>query len=640
MRIIFLICALAILTLSRANHAYSDSLQKLVPQTSGSKLADLLLDIGIALIQETGNADTLIHYCNLSLIESRKTGDIQEQVYAYKLKATAYSVDANYDESLIQLKIALGLAMTIKDTSSIADVNNKLGYNAQMMNQTEKALTHYIEAAELFEQLQDWDELAIVYLNISSIFSSLRRMDEMKHYMLKMVQLKNKIRDSYNVTSVLAYAASSYAEFAETNATYADTALFYAQEGLKTGNLHGFYGKSAEISITMGNVEQIRKDFKTSITHYADALKYRDFMRDASKFNAFRGLQKAYNEVGQIALARNYLDSMKLQGAQLNYETYTMEVMKISYEFYKSTGELDSALNAFESYFHLHDSLVSVERATKISELEQQYNKEKNENTITELNQANEIIGQENEIQDLRINQLIIGVALLIMILAFGAFLFWQSNKNKKQKLIDIEQRLNRARMNPHFVFNVLAALQSLNYNETRKNEVARYISRFSKIMRQSLESTFTEFTSLESELEFLTDYMELQKLLTEDRFNYQIDVDESIDAYELKIPGMILQPFIENAIEHGFKSLTSGGEINLKIEKREQLLFIQLSDNGQGFHLQNENKLYPSRATQVITDRLYLLKEKTKKNARFEISESDMGGVKVTIFLPLLYAI
>ena len=157
--------------------------------------------------------------------------------------------------------------------------------------------------------------------------------------------------------------------------------------------------------------------------------------------------------------------------------------------------------------------------------------------------------------------------------------------------------------------------------------------------MRQSLESTFNEMDTVENEIAFLTDYLELQKLRSENRFSYEFNVDDKIEASELLVPGMILQPFVENSIEHGFKNKGSEGIITIDFKLIANVLQIVIQDNGDGLHVNESHKGYPSRATQIIKDRLYLLNKKYKTNASFVIENRAAGdGFKVVVSLPIIY--
>jgi LytS/YehU family sensor histidine kinase len=100
----------------------------------------------------------------------------------------------------------------------------------------------------------------------------------------------------------------------------------------------------------------------------------------------------------------------------------------------------------------------------------------------------------------------------------------------------------------------------------------------------------------------------------------------------------MILQPFIENSIEHGFKNISSGGEILIEFKKTENNLVIHISDNGSGIEISNNDNKHISRATQITTDRLFLLNKLKKSNATFTITENKPRGTKIEIILPLLY--
>ena len=156
--------------------------------------------------------------------------------------------------------------------------------------------------------------------------------------------------------------------------------------------------------------------------------------------------------------------------------------------------------------------------------------------------------------------------------------------------------------------------------------------------MRQSLESTYTEMETLESEMDFLKNYLELQKLRTGNKFNYTFIFDDSLEVNELLIPGMILQPFIENSIEHGFSGIEEGGLISITFANNNKNLFVTISDNGSGIKNDEKHEGYPSRATQIISDRLYLLNKKHKTNATFVLADNKVGsGTKVEITLPII---
>lgn len=264
--------------------------------------------------------------------------------------------------------------------------------------------------------------------------------------------------------------------------------------------------------------------------------------------------------------------------------------------------------------------------------MEQKYNKSVNEKKITELN-------RENELASLRTKFLSVGILAAILILLIIIFFYRQSVLKNKFKALETEQRLNRARMNPHFFFNALASIQTLSMDTENQSKVSSLISKFSKIMRQSLESTYDELATIEDEILFLSNYLDLQKTRFNNKFEYEIKVDENLAQDELKIPSMLLQPFLENSIEHGFKNIDYKGKLDIIFKKEENGIGVELKDNGKGFDTTQKHKEYPSRATQIIADRLLILNKQHKSNSIYELNaNSDGKGICVRVNLPFIY--
>ena len=232
-----------------------------------------------------------------------------------------------------------------------------------------------------------------------------------------------------------------------------------------------------------------------------------------------------------------------------------------------------------------------------------------------------------------------LAIAGLLAVIAIG-FFFRQQSLKHKQKILETEQRLNRSRMNPHFFFNTLASLQSFALRENDTKAIASNISKFSHIMRETLESTYREYVTVEQEMDFLNEYLALQQIRFPDKFTFSVTSADDLEADDLVIPSMIIQPFAENSIEHGFAGITYPGRLNILFKKEKEELLIEVTDNGKGLITgSKENNEHISRASQIIKDRIYLLNIKLKTRARFSIGNAgDRAGVVVNIHLPVLY--
>lgn len=194
--------------------------------------------------------------------------------------------------------------------------------------------------------------------------------------------------------------------------------------------------------------------------------------------------------------------------------------------------------------------------------------------------------------------------------------------------------------MNPHFFFNTLASLQTMAMQKQDHYLLAGSLARFAHIMRETLESTYKDFISLEQEILFLEEYLSLQKLRFPGSFEADIQTHPDLDLEDIMIPSMIIQPFIENSIEHGFDKAEGSGSIELLFEPHHEGLHIEIRDNGKGMNpSKTNNNGHISRASQIIRDRIYLLNLEQKSSARFEVINHPGSGVTVHIYLPIIHS-
>jgi len=221
-----------------------------------------------------------------------------------------------------------------------------------------------------------------------------------------------------------------------------------------------------------------------------------------------------------------------------------------------------------------------------------------------------------------------------------------EEEKTRINKLV-AEYQLSalRAQMNPHFIFNCINSIQ--RYILTNKQQEAYdYLAKFSKLIRHVLNYSDKNIITLTQELEIVELYIELEQLRFENKFTYEILVDDTIDTDEEEVPAMILQPYIENAIWHGFMSLPKNitGNIYIRIRKREDMLEIIVEDNGVGREksglLQNKGA-HTGKSTTINKKRaeiLNIMSHSTKGDVTIEdIKGKDniIEGTCVTIRIP-----
>lgn len=205
-----------------------------------------------------------------------------------------------------------------------------------------------------------------------------------------------------------------------------------------------------------------------------------------------------------------------------------------------------------------------------------------------------------------------------------------------KYELFRLENKAARAQLNPHFVFNALNSIQ--NYlTQNNKAESQRYLAKFAKLIRWTLESSESDFVPLEEEIKFLEVYLQIEKLRFKEQFDYSVEIDSRLKKDELQIPLFLLQPILENAIWHGIRHMDGEGHIVLVFNSIENGFLAQITDNGVGYSQsislkKGENK---SLGLELIRKRIETLNQLKIMYIEFEItdlkeSEGSLRGTKV----------
>jgi two-component system LytT family sensor kinase len=232
------------------------------------------------------------------------------------------------------------------------------------------------------------------------------------------------------------------------------------------------------------------------------------------------------------------------------------------------------------------------------------------------------------------IKQLIPYTGAALSGVAFLFFLYRRQSNIKlrraaqEKQVLGLKLRSIRAQLNPHFMFNALTSIQNL-INKNNITGANYYLSKFSRLTRQVLDSSNEELISLEDELKVLDDYLQMEQL----RFNfkYEIKVDKQLNVANIDIPAMLLQPFVENAIKHGIAGLNEDGRINVVISAERKGLLLTVTDNGVGFQTEDKAGGYGIKLSE---ERVQLLNQIYKDQSVTLTIAAAQPGTVVTIRL------
>lgn len=194
-------------------------------------------------------------------------------------------------------------------------------------------------------------------------------------------------------------------------------------------------------------------------------------------------------------------------------------------------------------------------------------------------------------------------IIIIVFIILLGILYFRQNKLKSKLEIEQNKQKLLRSQMNPHFIYNALSAIQNFILSNNSMESVT-YISEFSGLMRMVLENSRKDLITLKEDVGFVNYYLKLQKLRFNDKFNYIINIEEDINQELIKIPPMLTQPFIENAVEHGMRQIEKDGLIQVNYQLKDKNLVITVMDNGKGMNDENNSK-HKSLATKITKEKI-----------------------------------
>ncbi len=239
-------------------------------------------------------------------------------------------------------------------------------------------------------------------------------------------------------------------------------------------------------------------------------------------------------------------------------------------------------------------------------------------------------------------------IALISLILFTGlTFLIIKQIERRtrfKTSFLWMQQKALRLQMNPHFIFNSLNSVQHFILNK-EEEAAGLYLSSFAKLMRKVLENSMHNLIPLDEELETITLYLDLEKVRFEDKFDYQIRIEKDLSVTEVKIPPMLIQPFLENAIRHGLANKPEKGLLRVHISRKDPLLKVEIEDNGIGLKAAAEinarRQGHRSSGMKNIEERIRMLNRLLDHSIRLDVKDlsevsPELSGTRIELFIPL----
>ena len=652
----------------------------------------------LASYYQFSDATQAKHYLDSALSEARQMGFIPGEAEALLNLGVYYLLQGDHELCKTNTTRALHFFKILKHQKGMAECYKNLGVMYFYADKYPEAKSYYHQALSLFQALNDVTGQAKCYANLGLIYDHYGNYQEALSYFLNSLKMNEALNNQEGIASSYGYIAYVYH-----NLNDFTNALSYQHKALKIFKASDNKARLGGLLSDMGNNYLELEEYTRALDYYHQALtlaKASEDMREMAY--VFNNMGAVYDRMHNYPLALEYYTkSLQLKeksgekrtlpntlkniaqlhvylsqpdeaihfaqqglalAREINAKKDLQNIHLTLSEAYTAKEEHAQALVHYQQYSTYRDSIFDEEKTRQIAEMQARYDVEKKEQ---------EIAAQQQEITLLEINKiternfrlaLMTGSVLLMLLSLFiytryrtkqkTAQVLDQKNreiasKNEEIKRMnkELEKRMLRAQMDPHFIFNALNAIQHLIIVND-KTSALKYLSKFSKLVRQTLENSVSHKVPVADEIRLLKYYLELEALRFDNQFDYVVEIDEGLDIYNVEIPFLLLQPYVENAIVHGLRYKNEQGRIKIHLQNQHNYLHCVVEDNGIGREeaakiSANHGKHHISRGMSVTNQRLATLNTDQKCQPQLKITDlydyqMKAAGTKVEIFIPL----
>lgn len=575
-------------------------------------------------------------YGSLSLNFFEEAGDKRGMINAYNVLSYFAQHSKDFKKALALIQQAIDIARATKDTLPLADVTNSLGNIYKDMALFSQATDAYFEALRLWETRGDSSGISIAYGSIGLVYYFQKDWQKALEYCFKKVPVVSARNDLWELSKTY----NTIAEIYNAKASH-DSALLYFRKGLRLNQqmnypamIAGSYNFIASTFLLLSQPDSAEFYINRTMTIASQ-------IDDTDLVNYYITLGNVLKTRGKYSEAlQNLLKAYNI-GREKKFPMAVHDASILLSEIYSNLGRKDLAYKYLKEYYQIKDSISNADYLRQVTRMELQYDFDKKQKTA-EFERMEERILHENQVRQQK--TAITGLIILAFLVALISFLLLRHNRLRSRLTqIDLEQRLLRAQMNPHFIFNSLCAVQDFILSG-KSQKANTFLTKIAKLMRNILENSREEFIPLEKEIETIKQYLDLQQLRFENEFEYDITIDNKIDPENISIPPMLTQPCVENSVEHGLLPLKGKGNLKIYYSLNNGLMKLEVVDNGIGRKEAErraiEKKLKRSISTQVTRERLENFRKTMKqKNISFEIidlyADNIATGTKVVMMLP-----
>jgi tetratricopeptide (TPR) repeat protein len=659
-----MVLLIAVNLLLIANHtsatavSRADSLKATIPTAENdSARIEVFTELGLAL-RNTDHEVSRSWYEKADSLASR-SGSAKQKIRIYSGRGRLEANAGDNQQSLMFFESALRTARENNYIDLEAENHVNLGIVHKRIGNYPESQSHYLKALSLYSELGNLSGLSRTYQNLGVVTDLLRDLDKAMAYYQKALEIEQVLDRTIDMGMI--YGNMAIIEYKRQNLSEAITMLKTTLDYYRDN-----YPDNMRIPIYINLGNFLIKDTKFNQAQlYLDTAsillqQYPDLQSETSL---------AYN-LSEVWIGLNNLDKA-YEYARLNLELaqklggfkYISDACQLLSKVYEATGDAQNALEQFRLYKQYNDSLFNETKNREIANYEVQLDIFSKNQLIAE--QQFEMFAMNQEVlREKRLRWLFFIIAMLAFTIIYLLIQKFIKNKRVRKKLEEqndiitrqkqhiesanhiLEQQLLRSQLNPHFVFNALSSIQHL-VTSGNKAEALGYLSQFSRLLRQVLDTSAETSVLLVEEIKLIEAYIELEALRFGNSFKYTIYIDPELDPYSFEVPALLLQPVIENAIVHGLMPLKSDKFLKIEFHKYEDEIICIVEDNGIGREeaskLKNKHTIkHKSFGINITSQRISNIANKNELDDAISYADlldtnGNPAGTRVKVSIPAL---
>ncbi len=508
-----------------------------------------------------------------------------------------------YQESikLNELKYA---AIALKD----------IGSNYLSENLADSANFYILDALKIAKEIGDSATIGNCYKHYSKVKRFL------KDTFGEINQLKNAIpyykcqENRHSLAQIFAELAEAYSFYWNSDSAYYFIDLMYQCKNDYGSNFLPYYYK------TKGGIDYYMGNYSSAINFFDSSLKYNPKTKNKGfKIDNYKLKFYCYQKLNNKFKMKEQIDSLeKYSGKTWND---LKRINNFKYEYFKLSQNYKDALIHLENYLEYDDSLNDEGKAKEIEIYDRKISSLKQGEKL-KLAQQEKTFFKKQRWYFVAFTSLLLLLPLLILIQILK-----KRKKEYNMKLAQMQVATLKSQMNPHFMFNSINSIKGMIINNAAE-AAADQLTKFSKLMRNILNYADNEKITLEKEIEFIKLYTELETYKSKQGIKINFNIGKTIDIENIEVLPFVIQPFVENCFKHAFNYEIDDPKITISINKNENWLSVEISDNGIGTK-ENKDINHESKAVDLAEKRLFLNNNKSN-NIHYNFKGKNKGTTVV----------